>query len=188
MEFSFQWYHETVRSSLINHELRSPASKLPCLPPLLMSSPTVITDEVNIIWICKGLHKTVPGMSASSGASLVSGCIISDIGNAAQLSRDYLGELQPPYQNLLQVTTQADTLTYIKVFSECMPVSSAPGSDDSRQLLSSLRCRAEELPANTVHTVHQAAAGARKYCLFYCSHLQWHKQITSDKRPQHTAE
>ena len=93
-------------------------------------------------------------MSASTGASLVSGCIISDIGNAAQLSRDYLGELQPPYQNLLQVTTQADTLTYIKVFSECMPVSTAPGSDDSRQLLSSLRCRAEERPANTVHTVH----------------------------------
>ena len=80
-------------------------------------------------------------MSASTGASLVSGCIISDIGNAAQLSRDYLGELQPPYQNLLQVTTQADTLTYIKVFSECMPVSTGPGSDDSRQLLSSLRCR-----------------------------------------------
>ena len=83
-------------------------------------------------------------MSASTGAALVSGCIISDIGNAARLSRDYLGELQPPYQNLLQVTTQTDTLTYIKVFSECMPVSSAPGSDDSRQLLSSLRCRAEE--------------------------------------------
>ena len=113
-------------------------------------------------------------MSASTGAALVSGCIISDIGNAAQLSRDYLGELQPPYQNLLQVTTQADTLTYIKVFSECMPVSSAPGSDDSRQLLSNLRCRDEELPAqaHSVHTVHQAAAGARKYCLFYCSHLQ----------------
>ena len=113
-------------------------------------------------------------MSASTGAALVSGCIISDIGNAAQLSRDYLGELQPPYQNLLQVTTQADTLAYIKVFSECMPVSTSPGADDSCELLSSLRCRAEELTVqvHTVHTVHQAAAGARKYCLFYCSHLQ----------------
>ena len=105
-------------------------------------------------------------MSVSTGAALVSGCIISDIGNAAKLSRDYLGELQPPYQNLLQVTTQADTLAYIKVFSECMPVSTAPGSDDSRQLLSSLRCRAEERPAHSVHTVHQAAAGARKYLCF----------------------
>ena len=101
-------------------------------------------------------------MSASTGASLVSGCIISDIGNAAKLSRDYLGELQPPYQNLLQVTTQADTLTYIKVFSECMPVSTAPGSDDSRQLLSSLRCRAVERPAPSVHTVHQCSPGSSR--------------------------
>ena len=184
MEFSFQWYHETVRSSLINHEqsVRSPASQLPCLPPLLMSSPTVITDEVNIIWICKGLHKNCAGHVSvhwsSSGLWMHNfwhwECCAAQQGLFRRIATS-LSKPSPSYNPSWH--------SYIWHISKCfLNVCLFPLPPD---LMIAGNCC--QLSAAEDLTVHQAAAGARKYCLFYCSHLQWHKQITSDKRPQHSA-
>ena len=160
MEFSFQWYHETVRSSLINHEqsVRSPASQLPCLPPLLLPSPTVITDEVNIIWICKGLHKTVPGTGHVNVHWSISGlwmhnfwhweCCEAQQGLFRRIATS-LSKPSPSYN-----PSWHSCINQSVFWMYAMPVSTAPGSDDSRQLLSSLRCWAEERPARIVHSVH----------------------------------